>query len=317
MGGNMDFSLKPSIVEINRDADRRYQFATMKIRTLEREGKKFPQSSPLLEKWGLMGNSTEAHAQIVETFDFMKACSEDKDCPDQAKAYIKEWLAESPPAMGENIELAIPQVLVEQIAYLRSVLKAEMEMMVEKEGEEKAKAWEKDNLKEVEAMVMSDLINNYVSARDEVQTDADNLKNFFKLQKEMPGKTKADVLKDLWAELPKYSEKPVPPLDEEMLAELALEPATEPGEFRHSWGIADKLYKSEAIDAFGAKYLLGIYETKEQAQKAFDDWNAEYEKARETSIEEMKQWSKQEQARIDNDVEGQERIKKVLEEARR
>jgi len=247
----------------------------------------------------------------------MKACSEDKDCPDQAKAYIKEWLAEGPPAQGENIELAIPQVLVEQIAYLRSVLKAEMEMMVEKEGEEKAKAWEKDNLKEVEAMVMSDLINNYVSARDEVQTDADNLKNFFRSQKEMPGKTKADVLKDLWAELPKYSEKPVPPLDEEMLAELALEPATEPGEFRHSWGIADKLYKSEALDAFGNRYLLGVFETKEEASKAFDGWNKEYETARLTSIEEMKQWSKQEQARLDRDVEGQERIKKVLEEARR
>merc|ERR1712187_453025 len=122
-------------------------------------------------------------------------------------------------------------------------------------------------------------IHGYVKARDEVQTDADNLKKFFRTQKEMPGKTKADVLKDLWAELPKYSEKPVPPLDEEMLAELALEPATEPGEYRHSWGIADKLYKSEAIDAFGAKYLLGVYETKEEASKAFEDWNKEYEKA--------------------------------------
>merc|ERR1711879_303253 len=105
--------------------------------------------------------------------------------------------------------------------------------------------------------------------------------------------------------------KPVPPLDEEMLAELALEPATEEGEFRHSWGIADKLYKSEAIDAFGAKYLLGVYETKEEATKAFEDWK-EYEKARLTSIEEMKQWSKQEQARLDRDVVGQERIKEVL-----
>merc|ERR1712190_431809 len=132
----------------------------------------------------------------------------------------------------------------------------------------------------------------YVAARDEVQQDADNLKAWFRSQKEMPGKTKADVLKDLWAELPKYSEKPVPPLDEEMLAELALEPATEPGEFRHSWGIADKLYKSEALDAFGNRYLLGVFETKE------------YETARLTSIEEMKQWSKQEQARLDRDVAG-------------
>merc|ERR1712039_550053 len=276
--GNMDFSLKSAIIEINRDADRRYQFATMKIRTQERQGKKFPQSSPLLEKWGIVNNNTEAHEKVKATFEFMKVVAEEPDCPPEAKKYIEEWL---------------------------------------KEGEEQAQKWADENLKKLEADVMKRIIDNYVAARDEVQQDADNLKKWFRSQKEMPGKTKADVLKDLWAELPKYSEKPVPPLDEEMLAELALEPATEPGEFRHSWGIADKLYKSEAIDAFGARYLLGIYETKDEASKAFDDWNEEYEKARLVSVEEMKQWSKQEQARLDRDVEGQERIKKVLEEARR
>merc|ERR1712061_861789 len=234
-----------------------------------------------------------------------------------AKAYIEDWLKEGVPKMGENIELAVPQVLVNQIAYAHGIIKHDMAVMLEQEGEAKTKAWATKNLKELEARVIKRLIDNYVKARDEVQTDADNLKKFFRTQKEMPGKTKADVLKDLWAELPKYSEKPVPPLDEEMLAELALEPATEPGEFRHSWGIADKLYKSEAIDAFGARYLLGVYETKAEASKQFDIWNKKYETARLTSIEEMKQWSKQEQARLDRDIEGQERIKEVLESARR
>merc|ERR1712060_727342 len=121
----------------------------------------------------------------------------------------------------------------------------------------------------------------------------------------------------VWEVLPKLTGSSVPPIDEELLADLEQQPAVEEGEYRHSWGIADKLYKSEAIDAFGARYLLGIYETKDEALKAFDEWNKEYEKARLTSIEEMKQWSKQEQARLDRDVAGQERIKKVLEEARR
>jgi len=255
--------------------------------------------------------------RVQKTFDFMKEAAADPSCPPEAKAYIEDWLKEGVPKMGENIELAVPQVLVNQIAYAHSIIKHDMAVMLEQDGEAKTKAWATKNLKELEARVIKRLIDNYVKARDEVQTDADNLKKFFRTQKEMPGKTKADVLKDLWAELPKYSEKPVPPLDEEMLAELALEPATEEGEFRHSWGIADKLYKSEAIDAFGAKYLLGVYETKEEASKAFEDWNKEYEKARLTSIEEMKQWSKQEQARLDRDVVGQERIKEVLESARR
>eukprot|EP00420_Gonyaulax_spinifera_P009776 CAMPEP_0197942526 /NCGR_PEP_ID=MMETSP1439-20131203/124453_1 /TAXON_ID=66791 /ORGANISM="Gonyaulax spinifera, Strain CCMP409" /LENGTH=202 /DNA_ID=CAMNT_0043565783 /DNA_START=3 /DNA_END=612 /DNA_ORIENTATION=+ len=129
----------------------------------------------------------------------------------------------------------------------------------------------------------------------------------------MPGKTKADVLKEIWEELPKHTDKPVPPLDEEMLAELAEEPAVIEGEFRHNWGTADMLYKSEAIDAFGAKYLLGVFETKDEAIKAFEDWNGEYEKARVEMKAEMEQWGKQEQARLDRDTEGQERIKEVLE----
>merc|ERR1712242_11109 len=142
------------------------------------------------------------------------------------------------------------------------------------------------------------------------------MKNFYRSQRDMPGKTKADVLKEIWAELPKYSDKPVPPLDEEMLAELAEEPAVIEGEFKHSWGTADKLYKSEAIDAFGAKYLLGVFETKDEAMKAFADWNGEYEKARGEMKAELEQWGKQEQARLDRDTEGQERIKEVLENAR-
>ena len=46
--------------------------------------------------------------------------------------------------------------------------------------------------------------------------------------------------------------------------------------FKHSWGTAEKLYKSEAIDSFGNKYLLGVYETVKEAEKAFDEWNKEH-----------------------------------------
>merc|ERR1711966_392913 len=165
-----------------------------------------------------------------------------------------------------------------------------------------ANSWMKGgkNVKEVSAEVVKFLATNYAKARDEVEKDKDTMKAFFKSQKDMPGKTKADVLKDIWAELPKHTGKPVPPLDDEMLSELAAEPAVIEGEFKHSWGIADKLYKSEAIDAFGMKYLLGVFETKAEAEKARSDMKAE-----------MQQWSKQEQARLDKDTTGQERIKKV------
>merc|ERR1719254_307831 len=160
------------------------------------------------------------------------------------------------------------------------------------------------------------ITNNYWKARAEVEDDVKVMKDFYLSQKEMPGKTKADILKEIWAQLPSVVDKPVPPLDEEMLAELAEEPAVIESEFRHSWGIADKLYKSEAIDAFGMKYLPGIFETKDEAQKAFADWNSEYEKARVSMKADMQEWSKQENARLDKDPSGRERMKKVLEDAR-
>merc|ERR1712050_56906 len=156
-------------------------------------------------------------------------------------------------------------------------------------------------------------MGNYVKARGEVEGDVKAMKDFYASQTDSAGKTKADVLKEIWAELPKWSGDSVPPLDE---AELAEEPASQEGEFKHSWGTADKLYKSEAIDAFGQKYLLGVFETQDEARKAFADWNSEYEQARADMKTEMQEWSKQENARLDKDPSGRERMKKVLEDAR-
>merc|ERR1719343_1122023 len=180
----------------------------MKIKAAEREGKKFPQSSPLLEKWGLLNNDTKSHEYIKQTFKIMEELSKDANCPPEAKKYIEEWLKEGVPAMGENIELAIPQVLMQQFMFMRATIKKDLETMVEQDGEEKTKKWMEENLKELEGGVMEQLIDNYVTARDDVQKDADDLKKFFQSQQDKPGKTKADVLKELWAELPKYSDKP-------------------------------------------------------------------------------------------------------------
>ena len=35
----------------------------------------------------------------------------------------------------------------------------------------------------------------------------------------------------------------------------------------------------QAIDSFGNRYLLGVFENKADAEKAFDSWNKEYEQA--------------------------------------
>ena len=42
-----DFSLKPAIVEVDRDADRRWSFATDKMKLAEDKGETFSDSAPL------------------------------------------------------------------------------------------------------------------------------------------------------------------------------------------------------------------------------------------------------------------------------
>merc|ERR1712099_176501 len=173
-----------------------------------------------------------------------------------------------------------------------------------------------DKLPEEVAGAMKMLEDKYIGARDEIQANCDHSKEWFKSQNTERYKTKADVMKAVWEALPRLTGSPVPPIDEELLADLEQQPAVVEGDYRHSWGIADKLYKSEAIDAFGMKYLLGIFETKDEAQKAFADWNNEYEKARVSMKAGMEQWGKSEQARLDKDTAGQERIKAILSEQR-
>jgi len=310
--GGLDFALKMSIVELNRDADRRYDFASFKIEEADAKGELFPQSSPLQEIWALKNDDAESHEHNLQILEFLKAAAKDPSCPEQAKAYIAEWEKKGIPAMGEDFELLLPQVMVNQVLYARKWMKEGLVGYSEGKSEAEVADYVKEYVPKIGAKVIGTLADNYVKARDEIEEAVEKQKKFFRSQKEMPGKTKADVLKELWAELPKYSEVPVPPLDDEMLAELAQEPATEPGELLHTWGTADKLYKSEAIDAFGAKYLLGLFETKEEASKAFVAWNAEYEKARKDLKEEMAQWSKQENARNDADVDRTAKIKRLL-----
>jgi hypothetical protein len=310
--GGLEFDLRPSIVMIDRDADRRYDFASFKNQEAQEKGELYPQSSPLLEKWALQNNDTESHEYNLKILEFLVAASKDPSCPEQTKKYIAQWEKDGIPAMGEDFELAVPQVLVNQILYLRQWMQEGVAQYAEGKSEEEVEEFKRDYVPKIGSEVIKYIVDNYVTARDEVEELVEKQKKFFRSQREMPGKTKADVLKELWAELPKYSKTPVPPLDDEMLAELAQEPAVGEGELLHTWGTADKLYKSEAIDHFGSRYLLGIFETKEEAAKAFKTWNEEYQTARKNVAEEMAQWNKREQAKVDADVDGQARIKQIL-----
>jgi len=292
-----DFSLKRAVVEVDRDADRRWSFATDKMKLAEDKGETFSDSAPLEELY-LFANEGENHTNNVKQLEEMKKGTEDPK--------IKKMLdGFKIPAAGEDFEVRLPRKLVEDLNALAGEVGAQKESKSESELDE---MWWK---------MAGELVAKYYAAREEVEKDVEGLKKFFRSQKDMPGKTKADIVKQIWAELPKHMSTPVAPLDEEMLSELAKVPAVVKGEFKHNWGTAEKLYKSEAIDSFGNRYLLGVFENKADAEKAFDAWNKEYEKAGADVKENLKNWAKQQEAELAEEQDSVDRIRKALEEARR
>lgn len=311
-----DFSLKNVVVEIDRDADRRYRWALIKIAAAQEKGELFPNSSPLMEIHAVPNDDEVSHKRNLDVIEFLKKAAEHPSCPDDMKLVVDEVVKKGVPPMGETFDLLLPQVMVAQHLYLNTLVDGHKKNAESSSDEEKKEFYDK-TLPEAVSGAMKQLSEKYFGARDEIQANCDRSKDWFKSQNEERYKTKADVMKAVWEHMPKLTGTPVPPIDEELLADLEQQPAVVEGDYRHSWGIADKLYKSEAIDAFGMKYLLGIFETKEEAQKAFADWNNEYEKARVTMKADMEQWGKSEQARLDKDTYAQERIKKVLSETRR
>jgi len=309
-----DFSLKPVVVEIDRDADRRYRWALIKIAAAEAKGEKFPNSSPMNEIHAFPNRDEKEHEFSVKMVNYLKDAANDADCPEDFKPAIAELVEKGVPPAGEKFDIILPQVLVVQFNHMRDQIQ-EIAASYQNKTDAEFAELEKE-MPNIATKVMQQLTKTWIEARDEIQANADHSKEWFKSQNEERYKTKADVMKAVWEVLPKLTGSSVPPIDEELLADLEQQPAVEEGEYRHSWGIADKLYKSEAIDAFGMKYLLGIFETKDEALKAFNDWNQEYEKARADLKAGMEQWGKSEQARLDKDTAGQERIKAILSEQR-
>jgi len=305
-----DFSLKNVVVEIDRDADRRYRWALIKIAAAQEKGELFPNSSPLMEIHAIPNSNEEEHQRSLQVLKFLEKAKD--SAPDSQKAPLDELLKKGVPPVGEKFELMLPQVMCTQHEYLGELVNG---MKAGASDAEKKDLY--DKLPEAVSGALGMLEEKYIGARDEIQANCDHSKEWFKSQNTERYKTKADVMKAVWEVLPRLTGSPVPPIDEELLADLEQQPAVVEGDYRHSWGIADKLYKSEAIDAFGMKYLLGIFETKDEAQKAFADWNSEYEKARVSMKADMEEWGKTEQARLDKDTYAQERIKAVLSEARR
>merc|ERR1712209_353331 len=138
--------------------------------------------------------------------------SEDESATPETKELLQKTVANGVPPMGENIELLVPQVLSNQIQHMSELMKKEVAKFGEGKSEEEMKKYIKEKVPEIGARTIAFLIDNYIGARDEVENDVETMKAFYRSQKDMPGKTKADVLKEIWEEIGKVTDKPVPPL---------------------------------------------------------------------------------------------------------
>ena len=133
------------------------------------------------------------------------------------------------PADGEDFMIQLPRKIVQLLSAAGGKLQAQVEAYRADHSESEVEAYAK-SLEEEWVKTADDISKTYLEAQDAIETDVAKMKKFFGSQKNMAGKTKADVLKEIWKLLPKYSDAPVEPLDEEMLSELAKVPAVIEGQ---------------------------------------------------------------------------------------
>merc|ERR1719277_2128743 len=160
------------------------------------------------------------------------------------------------------------------------------------------------------------LTDGWKQATQKIEKRAAWMRSVFQSQKATDETTRADVLKEILAYQTKVTGKPAPEFDEEFWAALAEKKVKVKGLYRAPWGTADKVWKSEAVDRYGTRFTLGLFETKDEAKQAFSKWNTEYKKAQVQLKEEMEQWGKQENARLDKIPEIIERVKELEQEVR-
>ena len=168
----MDFSLRSRIVEVDRDADRRYQFAMQKIAEAETKGEKFPQSSPLIEKWMIQNNDTESHERAVGVINFLKQQIDAPDVLPENKAVLEATVEKGVPAMGEPFELPLPMVLVNQLHTFYIIYRNNYKKQSANWTDAEKKKFETEEAPGTFAEAINFLLKNYVEARDEVEADA-------------------------------------------------------------------------------------------------------------------------------------------------
>ena len=209
------------------------------------KGELFPDSAPLEENY-LVPNDGANHTNNAKLLEMLKKAVKDPSAPKDAAKLEKMLNDFKVPAAGEEFKIRVPRKLIELINGAWTEFDTKLEDYKSSHSESEVKSYLDGELTTEWLKKLGEVVSTYYETRALIESDVQGLKKFFGSQKNMPGKTKADILKEIWKELPKHMDTPVAPLDDEMLTNLAKEPAIIEGEFKHPWGTASKLYKSEA-----------------------------------------------------------------------
>jgi len=323
-----DWSMTNTIVEVDRNAFRLNDIYDDKVEEAKEKGEPVPiAGSPMKEWFTVNDNTGKAHEFNVMFYNAVKekvtkSINEAKDLKAETKKALLEGLEKSaPPAEGHEWQLVGFFILNRQFEKAIDIVMNEYRTKLVSEGADKEKL--PKEVIELAGKVGGELTKGYYKEQSELLAAAKKMRDIARSEKYEEGKKRSDVAKKLHADMTAYNKEqkkdPPPPLDEEYLAELDKTPLPKPGdpEFQNPWNTADTLYKSEAYDSFGQKYLLGLFETQEEAHEVFKKWNDEFTEGRAKLKEEVIQWGKQQQAILDKDPDAQERIKKAVEEAKR
>ena len=103
-----DFGLKRRVVEIDRDADRRWMYASMRARVEEAEGKEPSDSAPFEDLYKFSKETAET------VHKFIADANSASSAPAGLKKDIEKVLKENPPS--DDFKVRFPRVLHERLA---------------------------------------------------------------------------------------------------------------------------------------------------------------------------------------------------------
>ncbi|CAE7514291.1 tdp2, partial [Symbiodinium sp. CCMP2456] len=211
-----DFGLKRRVVEIDRDAYRRWMYASMRARVEEAEGKEPSDSAPFEDLYKFSKETAETvHKFIAEANSASSA-------PAGLKKDIEKVLKENPPS--DDFKVRFPRVLHERLAkkmgrmlqtfvvvhvcceadIVKEIFKVmpkysdtpmppldeEIEDYAANHSEAETKEFKTRTAPEELLKTAAEVIKPYYVAREANEKKVQDLKAFFRSQKDVAGKTK-------------------------------------------------------------------------------------------------------------------------------